>query len=287
MTILTEHMISQAIIKAWESHETSVTINNILRISWDGSYYDVFMLSGAIRFRTQLKGWTLGVTQVPYSYPIDLVKGNTYFHSTDPYGHGERLFKIIARDYATKILKRPELNGMSEYKNTPLAKWHTQDSSLTPWQKEASSLLKELYDYKIQLADALNKEAEAFTSYYDKIFSDLKEQKNSNKLYNTFLIGNANSNKPFNGESGVGWSGHTVSQRAAENFPALMTLVACPECEVDPMPLIELIQHLNDAAHKWARFAEEAQPGQPNIADWLDEWSVSTGISLEMKEDME
>ncbi len=57
---------------------------------------------------------------------------------------------------------------------------------------------------------------------------------------------------------------------------------ANPICKVNTNRLTEWVIHLNDE-HKWARSPAEAQVGQLNIADWLDEVALLKGWDLSLK----
>ncbi|MFD9734395.1 hypothetical protein [Umezawaea sp. NPDC059074] len=56
----------------------------------------------------------------------------------------------------------------------------------------------------------------------------------------------------------------------------------CVPCQHVGVPLAQVIIHLNDH-HRWARAAPEAQPGDPNTADWLEEYAAANGIDLRFK----
>jgi hypothetical protein len=60
--------------------------------------------------------------------------------------------------------------------------------------------------------------------------------------------------------------------------------LACSQCRcaIGEASLLALVIHLNDV-HGWARAASEAEPGKPNIADWLEEYALLNNIDLTFK----
>lgn len=84
-------------------------------------------------------------------------------------------------------------------------------------------------------------------------------------------------------KQGYGNSG-TLLKQAVPTLRTARAPCPAPDCPAaDKSCDIEsLIIHLNDG-HKWARAASEAAEGEPNIADWLEEWALLNDVDLTFK----
>lgn len=240
-----------------------------IAITWTHTYAHT-SCNGKLNFVVALNGWHIGQVSVGYACDIMLMSSNFKGNK-----HTDSLMYSICIEVAETILHNPDLAKFVEKEPAQPAgnPYITNDGDLLKLVNEGYS-------------DSYEKYKNSFDAYYNKIEAELKEQYIQATKEKFEAIYNQPYKKPtFTLEPPTKkWSGQTVEKRTTDLFPGLKTMVKCPVCGADWI-LYKLIQHLNDSSHLWARTANEAKPGEPNIADWLDEWSATTGVSLEMRDD--